>query len=54
MSTAKCFSVWQDELNSCGEVSPGDLWEAIAYFLIGHVQNPIREVLSIFNPGPTK
>jgi hypothetical protein len=49
MSTAKCFSIWQDELDSGSEVLPGVLREAISDFLIWNVKNLIRELLPIFN-----
>jgi hypothetical protein len=54
MSTAKCFSARQDELDSGRKLLLGDLREAIPYLLIGDVKNPIRELLPMFNPRPTK
>jgi hypothetical protein len=54
MSTAKCFPAREDELDSGGELLPGNVREAITYFLIGHVKYPIRHLLPIFNPDTTK
>jgi hypothetical protein len=48
-TSAKCFSIWQDELDSGSEVLPGDLREAISDFLTWNVKNLIGELLPILN-----